>query len=294
VSNGRSCNEYRNEGRFDGPSADCEQVPLLPARAVAWVLDDPRKIPYLLIWKKSEDCTVREVVRVSAYCEPRSQDVASWAEIKRPDGTRDLIRTLLKPLPRNGGKARLLICPHCQIPRRGLYGWEQGGPHTTSVRRSSWGCRKCSFLRYASEGGALLIRPRGMLGLVFGTGYSPRPESWLPYVFTSPKEVAETGLDTDGLAVLDSCHDVIDSIPTLMRDEKAQKEGNERFLDVCESFRYGVMSYANEQAIPREVETQREIRKIGDDTQKYLRYLELTAKRTNSIAFTIPRRRWFH
>jgi hypothetical protein len=150
-----------------------------------------------------------------------------------------------------------------------------------------------------------------MLGLIFGTGYSPRPESWLPYVFTSPKEVAETGLDTDGLAVLDSCHDVIDSIPTLMRDEKAQKEGNEllaavagklvveladnsRFLDVCESFRYGVMSYANEQAIPREVETQREIRKIGDDTQKYLRYLELTAKRTNSIAFTIPRRRWFH
>jgi len=31
-----------------------------------------------------------------------------------------------------------------------------------------------------------------------------------------------------------------------MRDEKnvedAQKEGNELFLDVCESFRYGVMS----------------------------------------------------
>jgi len=29
-------------------------------------------------------------------------------------------------------------------------------------------------------------------------------------------------------------------------------------------------------------------------TQKYQRYLELTAKRTNSITFTIPRRRWFH
>ena len=29
-------------------------------------------------------------------------------------------------------------------------------------------------LRYASEGGALLIRPRGTLGLVFGTGHSPR------------------------------------------------------------------------------------------------------------------------
>jgi hypothetical protein len=66
-----------------------------------------------------------------------------------------------------------------------------------------------------------------------------------------------TLLDTDGLAVLDNCPDVIDSIPKLMRDEKniedAQKEGNELFLDVCESFRYGVMSYASEQIVPREV-----------------------------------------
>src|SRR6516225_1833802 len=63
-----------------------------------------------------------------------------------------------------------------------------------------------------------------------------------------------TLLDTDGLAVLDNCVDVIDSIPKLMRDEKnvedAQKEGNELFLDVCESFRYGVMSYGSEQATP--------------------------------------------
>jgi hypothetical protein len=58
-----------------------------------------------------------------------------------------------------------------------------------------------------------------------------------------------------------------------------------------ESFRYGVMSYANEQGIPREVEIQREIMAIKDNTQKYQRYLELTAKRTNSIAFTIPRGR---
>jgi len=67
--------------------------------------------------------------------------------------------------------------------------------------------------------------------------------------------------------VLDTCPDVIDSIPKLMRDEKniedAQKEGNELFLDVCESFRYGVMSYASEQAVPREVLVQREIMSIN-------------------------------
>ena len=108
-----------------------------------------------------------------------------------------------------------------------------------------------------------------------------------------------TLLDTDGVAVLDNCVDVIDSIPKLMRDEKnvedAQKEGNELFLDVCESFRYGVMSYGSEQATPREVLIQREIMSIPNNTQKYIRYLELSSRpRLADIAFTIPRRRWFH
>ena len=67
VSSGRSCIEYRDEGRFDRPRVDCEEVPLLPARAVAWALDDPRKIPYLFLWKRLEDSSVREVVRVSNH-----------------------------------------------------------------------------------------------------------------------------------------------------------------------------------------------------------------------------------
>jgi len=101
------------------------------------------------------------------------------------------------------------------------------------------------------------------------------------------------------VAVLDNCRDVIDAIPKLMRDEKniedAEKEGNDLFLDVCESFRYGVMSYGSEQAIPREVLIQREIQKITGNTQKYIRYLELSSRpRSEDIAFTIPRRRWFH
>ena len=80
--------------------------------------------------------------------------------------------------------------------------------------------------------------------------------------------------------MLDNCRDVIDSIPKLQRDEKniedAQREGSELFLDVCESFRYGVVSYASEQGTPREVLIQREIMSIKDNTQKYIRYLQLT------------------
>ncbi|MBA0089156.1 MAG: hypothetical protein HRJ53_29550 [Acidobacteria bacterium Pan2503] len=106
-----------------------------------------------------------------------------------------------------------------------------------------------------------------------------------------------TLLDTDGVAVLDSCPDVIDSIPKLQRDEKniedAAKEGNELFLDVCESWRYGLMSHATEADVPREVQMQRQIMAIPDNTQKYLKYLELTSKpRSDGIVFTINRRRW--
>lgn len=105
-----------------------------------------------------------------------------------------------------------------------------------------------------------------------------------------------TLLDTDGLAILDSCSDVTASIPLLQRDEKniedAQKEGNELFLDVCESWRYGVMSYASEEAVPREVELDRRIKKIEDPSEKYLEYLRLSAKPQSSNAmFTISRRR---
>ena len=98
--------------------------------------------------------------------------------------------------------------------------------------------------------------------------------------------------DTDNVAVLDNCPDVIDSIPKLMRDEKniedAQKEGHELFLDVCESFRYGVMSYANEQAVPREVEIQREIMSIQDNTLKYQVNQALTRQTTANTATGAP------
>jgi len=118
-------------------------------------------------------------------------------------------------------------------------------------------------------------------------------------VFTSPGGAAQaTGFAVEGVTVLDDCQDMIDWIQKLRCDEtnldEAAKERNKLFPGVCESPRHGVMSYASEQAAPREVEMQREIQKIGGNTEKYIRYLELTAKQANSITFTIPRgRRWW-
>jgi hypothetical protein len=191
----------RRSGRFFGRRVNSEQVPLLPAETVARMFNDPRKIPYLLVWKSRLNDTVQEAARIAQHNEIESMGGLDWTgavEIKRNDGTRNFIRTLLRPLPRNGGRVRLLICPYCNIPRRGLYGWEPGGRFTSSVVRSTWGCRKCNALRYESEGGALVHRGRGaiarLLDLYDGALRSERTEPWYPCVFASPLDAAEAGL----------------------------------------------------------------------------------------------------
>jgi hypothetical protein len=97
---------------------------------------------------------------------------------------------------RKTGQGPFLVCPYSQIPRRGLLGWELAGFAT--VARSTWGCRRCNSLRYASEGWALVIRSRGAFAQLierqFGRCCTPRPELWLPYVFTSPEEAGEAGV----------------------------------------------------------------------------------------------------
>lgn len=185
----------RRGGRFFGRRVNCEHVPLLPASLVSRMLGDPRRIPYLLIWESRSDGGVQEAVRIAPYRESPGLGGLDWSgaiEIKRSDGTRNVIRTIMRGLPRNGGRVRLLICPYCQTPRRGLYSWEPGGQYTSSVVRSDWACRRCNRLRYASEGGALVLRSRGaffrLIEMQFGQSRSPRPEPWYPYVFTNPQE----------------------------------------------------------------------------------------------------------
>jgi hypothetical protein len=191
----------RYGGRFFGRRVNCEHVPMIPAQVVAWMLDDPRKIPYLLVWKSRSNGTAREAVRIAACNETNCPDALNWlagVEIKGHDGTCNFIRTMLRRLPRNGGSVRLLICPYCSIPRRGLYGWEPGGRFTSGAVRSIWGCRKCNMLRYSSEGEALVHHERGAFAsliepLFCGPIRSDRPKPWYPYVFTSPKEAADAG-----------------------------------------------------------------------------------------------------
>ncbi len=153
--------------------------------------DDPRNIPYLLVWRSPEDGRIQEIVRLAR--EPSRVDPSTWTgwiEIKRPDeelGT--YVRTLDRSLPRNGGQVQLLVCPECQAPRRALHGWRPGGTYTTTAERWRWQCRKCLGLRYSSEGGALAHQSRRPIVRLIEFLFNPltpgRPEPWYPYVFTA-------------------------------------------------------------------------------------------------------------
>jgi hypothetical protein len=194
--------KYRCNGRFFGRRVNCEQVPQLPAWIVARALDDPRKIPYLLVWQNRSQGMVQEAVRIVRHHETPYMGGLDWTdavEIKRTDGTRNFIRTVLRPLPRNGGRARLLICPYCDTPRRGLYGWEPGGKYTNSARTCAWKCCTCAGLHHESEGGALVHHNRRgaffrLVEATYGPVRSDRTEAWLPYFFTSPQQAHDVGV----------------------------------------------------------------------------------------------------
>jgi Protein of unknown function (DUF1275) len=118
----------------------------------------------------------------------------SWITAKRFDERCDILRAVWLPLPRNRAEDLLLVCLGCDTPRRYLYGWEAAGRYTNSAEVSHWMCRSCARLRYSSEGGALVMRGGPLSRLLryrCPDLSSPRPESWLPYVFMTRSPTAE-------------------------------------------------------------------------------------------------------
>ena len=194
--------QKRRDGRFFGRRVNCEYAPILPASIVALFLKDPRKIPYLLVWKANKwprgsacprtyDGEVKEAVRLSRYHDPHDASAAdNYVKLKRTDGDYSVLRIIWRLLLRNGARAPFLFCPYCQHMCRSVYGWQvdHWGRYTNSARTCSWRCRACASLRYASEGSALVSRGgpiSRLLRMPCPDPRHPRPEPWYPYVFTS-------------------------------------------------------------------------------------------------------------
>ena len=108
-------------------------------------------------------------------------------EVKRTDGSIVNVYLVWRGQP-HGGDSLLLRCL-CGNACRALYGAKVGyGPRFYEVHRADWRCRTRARLRYSSEGGALVSRGgpiSRLLRMPFPDMRHPRPEPWLPYVFTS-------------------------------------------------------------------------------------------------------------
>jgi hypothetical protein len=178
-------------GRFLGFRANCEHVPTLPAGAVRWVWDDPRRIPYLLVWRDRRSGEVKDAVRVARSVPKTRLYEADSIEVQRSDGSIVPVYLAWRRQPK-GGRSLLLRCWQCQRPSRALYGYKVGndGRYIKAVL-ADWQCRVCAKLSYSSEGRALVCRA-SIVSRVFGRPVgpvcSPRPDSWLPYMFSSLDE----------------------------------------------------------------------------------------------------------
>ena len=187
---------WRSGGRFYGYRVNCEQVPMLPAFIVREAVDDPRKIPYLIVWKSKTGNEIKQAVRLARSVPVGNLSEVESVEIKWPDGNMVQVRLVWRQQP-HGGRALLLRCSCCGRPQRALYGAGVGDDgRFYAVRRANWECRSCCTLRYSSEGGALVMRGgpiSRLLGQFVPDESAPRPEPWVPYVFASPLDAVAAG-----------------------------------------------------------------------------------------------------
>src|SRR5260370_3912785 len=78
---------WRKGGRFYGYRINCEQVPMLGACTVRAILDDPRMIPYLVIWKSRKGNEVKQAVRLARSVPRTNLSEVESVDIKWPDGS---------------------------------------------------------------------------------------------------------------------------------------------------------------------------------------------------------------
>src|SRR6267378_332405 len=101
-------------GRFAGPRANVERVPRLPTFAARWVLEDPRRRPYLVFWT-SDDGEIRWGLKMAPTDDPDAVFVTLEG------GQTQRLTIVRRPMPRGTGTVLFYLCSTCRKPRRYLY-----------------------------------------------------------------------------------------------------------------------------------------------------------------------------
>lgn len=169
-------------GRFAGARVNVEDVPRLPSIVARWVIEDPRRRPYLAVWRSLWDDSVALAVRATVE--------GDAVRLESP-GISSRVLVVRRPIP--GGKVAVFWrCPGCAHPARFLYphqvtarGLRLAGPH----------CSHCQGLRWATQGRTMLPGQRQL-------GRLPR-QPWDPVACVSSPAVLEA-LDPE-LASLLGC-----------------------------------------------------------------------------------------
>ncbi len=173
------------DGRFSGFRVNTEDVPRLPAYVARYVLEDPRRRPYLALWTSyTWDAGDRVAMAMSA--EPEGEYVRigmPWTSGGVGSGYAHGHggRVLVVRRPIHGGSlVTLWRCPSCARPVRFLY----------FHRLTNWvlvmagpACSRCQRLRWSSQGRR--IPP-------FGHAMGPLPRRpWDPAAVVSSPAVLE-------------------------------------------------------------------------------------------------------
>jgi hypothetical protein len=169
-------------GRFTGPRDNVENVPRLPTLPARWVLEDPRRRPYLVFWV-SDDEKIAWALKMAP-----TQD-ADVLLVTLESGQTQRLMLLRRPLPLGTGDALFYRCPSCERPRRYLY--RQRSSLTGLVDCFGLQCQRCARLRFKSQG-----HYRGVVfrWLISHSGEKFPRWPWDPRAVSHPRLVALAGL----------------------------------------------------------------------------------------------------
>jgi hypothetical protein len=144
------------DGHFKGPRRiNVESVPRLPIFPVRWMLDDRRRLPYLVLWTSPIDDSFVLALRLETLEDGKA------VRVSPPAGGFFVVRLVNRSMPRQRGTALLFKCPWCGHPRRHLY--RRTRVQDKLVAYQGPLCRACAGLRWASHGAYQSVVRRAFL-----------------------------------------------------------------------------------------------------------------------------------